>query len=84
MNAKIPEIKNGKLSSVQLKTFEKFRRRLKKKVPDYVITWVRPYKENIIEVGYEPQKMMTYRKTLQAAKLAIEVEDETGVLIILH
>jgi len=84
MNAKILETQNGKLSNAQLKTFDKFRRRLKKKVPDYVITWVRPYKENIIEVGYESPKRMTYRKTLQAAKLAIEVEDETGVLIILH
>jgi hypothetical protein len=73
---------NHNLSSVQLKTSKKFRRRLSEKVPDYHITWVRPFKENIIEVGLEPEKM-TYRKNQRAAKAAIEVEDETGITIIL-
>jgi len=76
--------KNGNLSKLQLKAFEKFRRQLNKKVPDYRLTWVHPVKDNIIEVGFEPQKKMTYRKTLQAAKLAMEVEDETDVLVILR
>jgi hypothetical protein len=83
MNTKTLEIRNGRLSDVQMKAFEKFRRQLKKKVPDYVITWVRPYNKSIIEVGYEPQKKLTYRKSLQAAKLAIEIGDKTGVTIIL-
>jgi len=48
--------KNHNLSSVQLKTFKKFQRRLNEKAPDYRIAWVRPYKENIIEIGLESQK----------------------------
>lgn len=75
--------KNHNLSSVQLKTFKKFQRRLNEKVPDYQIAWVRPYKENIIEIGLESQKKIGYRKGLQAVKLAVEVEDETGVIVIL-
>ncbi len=78
------ETKNGNLSSIQLKAFEKFRSRLARKVPDYHLTWVHPVKENIIEAGLEPQKKMTYRKTTVAAKLAMKVEDETGVLIFLR
>jgi len=75
---------NGTLSTKQLKAFEKYRRGLTKKVPDFRLTWVLPVKETIIEAGLEPQKKMTYRKTLQAAKLAMEVQDETGILIILR
>jgi len=74
--------KNHSLSHVQLKTYKKFRRQLSAKVPDYHIAWVRPFKENIIEVGLEPEKM-TYRKNQRAAKTAIDVEDETGITIIL-
>jgi hypothetical protein len=84
MRAPILKAKNNNLSSEQLKTFEKFRRKLYKKVPDYRLTWVHPVKENIIEVGLEPPKKMTYRKNLQAAELAFEVENETGVLVILR
>lgn len=75
--------KNHNLSSVQLKTFKKFQRKLKEKVPDYHIAWVHPVKENMIEVRLESKNKMTYRKTLQAAKLALEIEDRTGVFIIL-
>jgi len=77
---------NHNLSSVQLKTFKKFQRSLSEKVPDYHIAWVRPspYKESIIEIGLESQKKIGYRKGLRAAKVAIEVEDETGVTIILR
>jgi len=75
--------KNHNLSSVQLRTFSRFQRKLKEKVPDYHIAWVRPVKENMIEVGLESKNKMTYRKTLQAARAAIEVEDKTGVFVIL-
>jgi len=75
---------NNNLSNTQLKAFEKYRRRLIKKVPDFHLTWVHPVKETIIEAGLEPQKKMTYRKTMRAAKLAMEIQDETGVLIILR
>jgi len=84
MRAEIVETQNNNLSKVQLKTFEKFRRKLKETVPDYHLTWVHPYNETIIEAGFEPQKKLTYRKTFQAAKLATELEDETGILIILR
>lgn len=84
MRVPILKTKNNSLSNVQLKAFEKYRRRLAKKIPDYHLTWVHPVKENIIEAGLEPQKKMTYRKTTLAAKLAIELQDETGVLIILR
>jgi hypothetical protein len=84
MKAPILKAENNNLSSVQSKAFEKFRRKLHKKIPDYHLTWVRPYKENIIEIGLEPQKKMTYRKNQLAAKVAFEVEDETGVLVILR
>jgi len=76
--------KNHNLSSVQLKTFKKFRRRLNEKIPDYRIAWVRPYKEKIIAIGLKSQKKIGYRKGLQAVKLAVEVEDETGVIVILR
>jgi hypothetical protein len=76
--------KKHNLSSVQLKTLKKFQRRLNEKAPDYQIAWVRPYKKNIIEIGLESQKKIGYRKGLQAVKLAVEVEDETGVIIILR
>jgi len=81
-NTQTLEISNNHLTSVQLRTFRKFRRQLNAKVPDYHIAWVRPFKENIIEVGLEPEKM-TYRKNQRAAKTAIDVEDETGITIIL-
>ncbi|MCI0691475.1 hypothetical protein L0337_05640 [candidate division KSB1 bacterium] len=79
------ENKNHRLSSAQAKTFKKFQRKLNEKVPDYRIAWVRPYpyKESILEIGLESQKKIGYRKGLQAAKVATEVEDETGVTIIL-
>ena len=84
MKAQVLKPQNNNLSSIQSRTFKEFRRRLNEKVPDYHIAWVLPYKEKIIEVGLEPQKKWTYRKTRQAAKVAIEVEDQTGVTIVLR
>ena len=82
MKTKAVNEQNGSLSAKQLKTFRKFRRRLSEKVPEYRIVWVRPYNERIIEVGMESQKKIGYRKMQQAAKVAIEVEDEMDVVII--
>lgn len=82
MKAKTLEVQNGTLSTKQLRTFRKFRRRLSEKVPEYRIAWVRPYNERIIEVGLESQKKIGYRKMLQAANVAIEVGDEADMLII--
>lgn len=86
MNMKAPKLKteNQGLSSVQVKAFEKFRRKLNSKMPDFKITWVHPYNENIIEAGAEFPENMSYRKGLRVAKMAIEVQDETGILIILR
>jgi len=84
MKAEVLNPQNGNLSSMQSRTFQEFRRRLNEKVPDYRIAWVLPYKKTIIEVGLEPQKKWTYRKTRQAAKVAIEVEDKTGITIVLR
>jgi len=75
--------RNNNLSPEQTRTFSRFQRKLKEKVPDYHIAWVHPVKENMIEVGLESKNKMTYRKTLQAARAAIEVEDKTGVFVIL-
>lgn len=82
MKAKTLEVPNGSLSTKQLRTFRKFRRRLSEKVPEYRIAWVRPYNERIIEVGLESQKKIGYRKMLQAADVAIEVGDEADMVII--
>jgi len=84
MRTEILKTQNNNLSKAQQKAFEKFRRKLKKKVPDYHLTWVHPYNETIIEAGLEPHKGLSYRKTHQAAKVATELEDETGILIILR
>lgn len=84
MKPKTLNTRNNNLSKVQLKTFEKFRRKLKENVPDYRLTWVHPYSETIIEAGFEPQKGLSYRKTMRAAKLATELHDKTGILIILR
>lgn len=83
MNTRVLETRNGNLTGLQLKTFKKFQNRLRTKVPDYHIAWVRPYSETIIEIGLEPQKKMTYRKTMRASKIASEVEDATDMTIVL-
>ena len=59
------------------------RDKIKKKAPDFQITWVHPYSKSIIEVGLEFPQKMSYRKGLNVSKLATEVEDETGVTIVL-
>ena len=84
MNASVLKTKNNNLSDLQLKTFEKFRRKVKKNAPDFQITWVLPYSKSIIEIGLEFPQKMSYRKGLNVSKLATEVEDETGVTIVLR
>ena len=82
MKAKVFDEQNGGLSSNQMRTFRKFRRRLSEKVPEYRVLWVRPYNQSIIKVGLESQKKVGYRKMQQMVKLAIEVGDEADVVII--
>lgn len=71
------------LNESQIETITKFKNSLAKKLPDFRIVWVKPVKENMIELHLESEKR-TYRRGLQAVKLAVDVEDETGVIIILR
>ena len=80
--AKIDFASNG-LTEAQTETVVKFKNRLAKKLPDFHIAWVRPVKENMIELHLESGNR-TYRRGLQAVKLAVDVEDETGIIIILR
>jgi hypothetical protein len=80
--AKINFSFNG-LSKTQTETLMKFKKRLARKLPNFHIAWVKPVKENMIELHLETEKR-TYRNSRQAVKLAIDVEDETGVIIILR
>jgi hypothetical protein len=83
MSAAKMEIASNQLTKNQLKTIRKYKNRLAKKLPNFHIAWVKPLKKNMIEAHLESDKW-TYRKGLQAVKLAIEVEDETGVFIFLR
>jgi hypothetical protein len=71
------------LNESQIETIMKFKNNLAKKLSDFRIAWVKPVKENMIELHPESGRH-TYRRGLQAVKLAVEVEDETGVIIILR
>ena len=82
MNLAKTEPAPNHLNESQIETITKFKNRLAKKLPDFRIAWAKPVKENMIELHLESDKR-TYRKGLQAVKLAVEVEDETNVIIIL-
>ena len=71
------------LTRSQQQALRKFKKRLAEKLPNFDIAWVHSFKDNIIELHLESDKR-TYRNSLQAAEVAIEVEDETGILIILR
>jgi hypothetical protein len=77
------ELVSNHLNESQIETITKFKNSLAKKLPDFRIVWVKPVKENMIELHLESEKR-TYRRGLLAVKLAVEVEDETGVIIILR
>ena len=83
MSATKMEIASNHFTENQLKTIRKYKTRLAKKLPTFHIAWVQPMKKNMVEAHLESDKW-TYRKGLQAVKLAIEVEDETGVFIFLR
>jgi len=80
--AKMDLLSNG-LNKTQTATVVKFKNRLARKLPNFQIAWVKPVKENMIELHLETEKR-TYKNSRQAIKLAIDVEDETGVIIILR
>ena len=83
MRPHLLEFRQNGLTQKQFETLNEFKNRLNQRVPGYMISWVQPVKENMIEVGIEPDKM-TYKKNLQASELAVEIEDRTGVFIILR
>jgi hypothetical protein len=83
MKPQTVEIEQNGLTEKQWNTFTEFKSLLNRKIPGYNIAWVQPVKENMIEVGIEPDRM-TYEKNHQASKLAVELEDKTGVFIILR
>ena len=71
------------LTKTQAKTFLQFKRKLAEHLPSFRIEWVLPVKEKMIELHLESGKR-TYRNTIKAARLAVEVEEKTGVTIILR
>jgi hypothetical protein len=70
------------LNSLQKKTLQKFKKRLAAALPKVRIEWAKAYSEDIIELHIEYDKY-TYRNGLKASTVATEVEEETGVTIIL-
>jgi hypothetical protein len=57
--------------------------KLERHLPQFHITGVEPLKENLIQVWLESTDW-SYQAGRKAAKLAVEVEDETGIFIILR
>jgi hypothetical protein len=70
-------------TAVQKKTLQRFKKKLAQEMPNLRVAWALPFKDSIIELHLEYNKR-TYRKSLKAAKLAIEAGEETGVMIILR
>ncbi|MCI0697644.1 hypothetical protein L0337_37265 [candidate division KSB1 bacterium] len=70
------------LNALQKKTLQKFKARLAQELPKVRIAWAKAYSEDIVELHLEYDKH-TYRNGLKAATVATEVEEETGVTIIL-
>lgn len=73
----------GHLTDAQATAFNLFRERLERRLPEFHITGVQPFNENIIQVWIENPNE-TYQTGLMACKLAVEVEDKTGICIILR
>ena len=71
------------LTAPQKKTLQRFKKKLAQEMPNLRIEWALPFKDSIIELHLEYDKR-TYRKSIKAAKLAIEAGEETGVIIILR
>ncbi|MGH7452069.1 MAG: hypothetical protein ACRENG_12030 [bacterium] len=81
MNTQAGFVTNN-LNALQKKTLQKFKTRLEQELPKVRIAWAKAYSEDIIELHIEFDKY-TYRNGLKAATVATEVEEETGVTIIL-
>jgi len=81
MNTPVERITNN-LNKLQKRTLQEFKKRLAEALPKVRIEWAKAYSEDIIELHIEFDKY-TYRNGLKAATVATEVEEETGVTIIL-
>jgi len=75
--------KTNNMNALQKKTFLRFKERLEEMLPSFRIAWALGVEKDFIELHLETDKR-TYRNSLMASKLATEVEDETGVTIILR
>jgi anthranilate/para-aminobenzoate synthase component I len=70
-------------TAVQKKALQRFKKKLAQELPALRVAWAQPYSDTIIDLHLEYDKR-TYRKSVKAAKLAIEAGEETGVMIILR
>jgi len=77
------DLETEPLTKAQEAAFHMFRKKLERRFPEYSITAVEPLKENMIRVWLESAPE-TYKKGLAVCKLAVEVEEETGIFIILR
>lgn len=81
MNTQV-EFATNNLNALQKKTLQKFKTRLARELPKVQIAWAKAYSEDIIELHIEYDKH-TYKNGLKASTVATDVEEETGVTIIL-
>ncbi len=81
MNASRNGVANNHFTPLQKKSLLRFKKKVAQEMPDLRIAWAQPYNDRIIEMHVEHDKF-TYRRSLQASTLAVEIADETGVMII--
>lgn len=70
----------GQLTKTQTKAFELFRQQLSHRSPKCRIVAVEPLEDNMIRVWLDDTNL-TYEMVRAACKLAVEIEDETGIFI---
>jgi hypothetical protein len=74
-------VSNNHLNTAQKKTLQLFKKKLAQEMPKLRIAWAQRYNDTIMELHIEYDKR-TYRKSLKASKLAVEVEEKTGITMI--
>ena len=75
--------KSNNLNAVQKTSLQLFKKKLAQELPALRVVWAYSYNDRIIELHLEYDKR-TYRKSLAASKVAVEVADETGITVILR
>lgn len=81
MNASRNGAADNHFTPLQKRSLQRFQQKVAQKMPELRIAWAQPYNDTIIEMHVDYDQR-TYRKGLKASKLAVEVKEETGVLII--